>query len=151
MDEMIVKARKKALTLLTDRDRTTGELTERLKKAGFDEETVSDAVSYVKSYGYIDDARYARHYIEVMSASRSRERIRFDLLAKGLTSEEVSAAFEEAGDPDERDLIRRLALKKMKSIRKEDPAGRTKLIRFLAGKGFRMSDIISVCEDLTQN
>ena len=56
--EMIVKARKKALTLLTDRDRTRSELADRLKRAGFSEEIVSDAVAYAESYGYINDERY---------------------------------------------------------------------------------------------
>lgn len=145
---MIVKARKKALTLLTDRDRTRSELADRLKRAGFSEEIVSDAVAYAESYGYINDERYASHYIETMSRTRSLKRIRQDLREKGLDQEVIARAFEAAGESDERPLIRHFAEKKLRTLKAEDPSLRVKLIRHLAGKGFGMSDILSVLDEM---
>ena len=149
MDELIVKARKKALTLLTDKDRTTAELRERLQKSGFAPDTVDDAIAYVSGYGYLDDDRYARHYVEVMSPLRSRRRIIHDLAEKGLSSGQIEAAFKEFGDYDETPLIRQMGEKKLRSLKDDDPKKREKLIRFLSGKGFRFTDILSVTDDLT--
>ena len=42
-------ARKKALVLLTDMDRSESELSEKLKRAGFSDAAVRDALAYVKS------------------------------------------------------------------------------------------------------
>jgi len=149
-NDLTIKARKKALILLTDKDRTTSELHDKLIRAGFDEEAAADAIAYVSRFGYLNDARYAEHYIDVMSASRSRERIRFDLLQKGLTARQINEAFEAAGETDEKPLIRHFAEKKLRSLREDDPRRREKVIRHLAGKGFKTSDIIAVLDDLTE-
>ena len=57
------RARKKAMRLLEHMDRTEKGLTDKLRQAEFSQEAVEDAIAYVKSYGYINDARYARTYI----------------------------------------------------------------------------------------
>ena len=145
---MIVKARKKALTLLTDRDRTRSELRDRLKRAGFPDEITDDAIAYAESYGYIDDERYAAHYIEVMSRTRSLKRLRQDLREKGIEPAVIERALEAAEEIDEKPLIAHYAEKKLRTLKDNDPAIRVKLIRHLAGKGFGMSDILTVLDDM---
>ena len=49
----------------------------------------------VESYGYLDDLRYARDYIEYHIDSRSRNRIEQDLLRKGIDSTLIAEAFAE--------------------------------------------------------
>ncbi|MBQ6377003.1 MAG: regulatory protein RecX, partial [Lachnospiraceae bacterium] len=56
-DKEKTRARKTALVLLTDMDRTEMQLLEKLRKAGFSEEVVRDAVEYVRGFGYINDER----------------------------------------------------------------------------------------------
>ena len=51
------RARKKAMRLLEHMDRTEKGLTDKLRQAEFSPEAVEDALAYVKSYGYINDAR----------------------------------------------------------------------------------------------
>lgn len=50
------RARKKAMRLLEHMDRTEKGLTDKLRQAEFSQEAVEDAIAYVKSYGYINDA-----------------------------------------------------------------------------------------------
>ena len=147
MDE-ITRAKKRALYLLTDMDRTEKELYDKLKKAGYSVETVEETMEYVKSFGYIDDRKYAQKYLEFYLGKRSRQRIRFDMGKKGLPKEVISEAFEEIEPYDERPLIRSLAVKKLRGLKEEDPKKAQKIGAALQRQGFRPGDIRSVLEDL---
>ena len=138
------RARKKALVFLTDMDRSEKELLEKLKKSGFSEEVCQDAVGYVKSFGYVDDERYAGHYVKSFETRRSRRRIESDLMRKGIPGELIREAIEEIDDGEQKKLIDELARKKLKTLNKEEPKSRRRLASYLAGKGFSMSEILPV-------
>ena len=72
-DEMR-RAKLRALHLLTALDRTEAQLREKLQ-ASYGEEAVETAIEYVKSFGYLDDERYVRVYIESKSRTKSRKQI----------------------------------------------------------------------------
>jgi regulatory protein len=143
-----VRARKRALYLLTDMDRTESELLEKLKKTGYSDETVADAMEYVKSFGYLDDRKYAAKYLEVYLRKRSLQRVRFDMSRKGLAKEVIDAAIDEIEPYDERPLIRSLAEKKMHSLKDTDEKKAAKVGAALQRQGFRPADIRSVMEDM---
>ena len=75
-------------------------------------------------------------------------RIAYDLAQKGVSRDIIDEAFESAGDWDEKDLIRILAEKKLRSMDTSDPVSYTKAASYLTRKGFRGSDIMAVLEDL---
>ncbi|MDO4477774.1 MAG: regulatory protein RecX [Lachnospiraceae bacterium] len=149
-DDQLQKAKKKALMLLTDRDRSVAELTEKLQKAGYEEAIIKETLSYVSSFGYLDDARYARHFIEYYSGSRSYQRIRFDMGQKGLSKAVIDDAFEALEDPDEKPLIRKLVAKKWRTVKGERREKEAKVIQSLGRKGFRIGDIRAVLEEMEE-
>ena len=103
------RARKKAMRLLEHMDRTEKGLTDKLRQAEFSPEAVEDAIAYVKSYGYINDARYARTYISFRMESRSRQKILSELQLKGVDRQIALDAWnemEELMEPDEREVLR---------------------------------------------
>ena len=148
MDEL-TKARKRALYLLTDMDRTEKELHDRLKKAGYSENTIARTMEYVRSFGYIDDKKYAEKFIDFAKGKKSRVRIAYDLAQKGVPRDIIDEAFESAGDWDEKELIHALAEKKLRNMDVTDPAAYRKVMSYLARKGFSGSDIISVLNDFS--
>lgn len=150
MDEL-TRAKKRALYLLTDMDRTESQLYEKLKKTGYSEDVISKAIAYVKGYGYIDDERYAEHYLDIMKESRSRMRIRMDLEKKGISKELIDQTFEKYGDYDERPLIRCLAVKKMKTLPLDNRKNVQKMAAFLGRRGFSSHDIFEVLDELKSN
>ena len=79
------QARKKAMKLLERMDRTEKGLSDRLLQAGFSEQAVLDAVSYVKSYGYINDSRYALNYITYRIHEKAGRRSFRSFIQKELT------------------------------------------------------------------
>ena len=75
------RAKLRALHLLTAMDRTEAKLREKLQ-ASYCEEAVEEAVAYVKSYGYLDDERYVKVYIESKSRTKSRKQIEQEIKFK---------------------------------------------------------------------
>ncbi len=143
-------ARAKALALLSDMDRTEKGLTDRLIRAGFSREAAENALAYVKSFGYVDDERYALRFIELARGGKSRTRIRYDLISRGIRPEEADRALERSGEWDERDLIRRLARKKLAKYPADDSRAREKTAASLARAGFRIPDIAEVLDSMEE-
>lgn len=145
------KARLKAMRLLEHMDRTEKGLTDRLKQEGFSGEAVQDAMDYVKSFGYINDARYAQHYISYRLGIKSKQRILQELALKGIDRETALLAWEEAAEleePDEKALLRRTIEKKYAPGTALDDKEMRRLYGYLARRGFRSGDIFSVLDEL---
>ena len=138
MDEL-TKAKRRALYLLTDMDRTEKELRDKLKKSGYSEDTIARTMEYVRSF--------AEKFIDFAKGKKSRVRIVYDLQQKGVPRDVIDEAFESAEEWDEKNLIRTLAEKKLRSMDASDPASYTKVASYLARKGFQGSDIMAVLDD----
>ena len=146
--EELTRAKKRALYILTDSDRTEKQLREKLEKTGYSEEVIAETLKYVKGFGYINDRKYAVRYIEYYRERRSEKRLRYDLLKKGVSSDVIEEAFEEAGEWDERGQIRDFAEKKLSGMDPDDPKTYRRVASFLAGRGYRGDDIAAVLREL---
>ena len=62
--EELTRAKKRALYLLTDQDRTEKQLREKLEKTGYSGQVIEETIEYARSLGYTDALRYAVRYIE---------------------------------------------------------------------------------------
>lgn len=145
------KARRKAMLLLEHMDRTEKGLSDRLRQAGFSKEATADAISYVKSYGYIDDARYAENYIAYRMDSKSRQKLLQELAAKGVDRETAMEAWERTAElqqPDERAVLRKSVEKKYVEGTELDEKEMRRLYGYLARRGFSFDDIRSVLEEM---
>ncbi|MDO4338645.1 MAG: regulatory protein RecX [Eubacteriales bacterium] len=145
------QARIKAMRLLEHMDRTEKGLADRLGQAGFSDGAVQNAMDYVKSFGYINDARYARSYISGRLDKKSKQQILQELYRKGVDRQTAQEAWEEAREleePDERGLIRRTIEKKYSPGEELDEKGMRRLYGCLARRGFRQEDIFSVFDEM---
>ena len=98
MDDMIKEAKLKALSLLNYMDRTESQLRQKLKEKSFSDEAIEQAIDYVKSFGYINDAGYAERYILNKQGSKSRREIYASLSQKGINREDIETAMEAMGE-----------------------------------------------------
>ncbi len=149
MDEILpVRAKKRVLNLLRSRDYTSAQLMDKLKTGGYPAPIAKEAVEYAASFGYVDDDRYAFHFIECKKGSRSRKRIFTDLSRKGISEAVIEKAWEEAaGDQDselEREQILRWIRKKNFSFQTASVQEKQKMMGFLYRKGFSVENIRSV-------
>ena len=144
----IRRAKLRALHLLTAMDRTEAQLREKLL-ASYDEEVVNIAIEYAKKYGYINDERYVRVYIESKSRSKSRKQIEQELiLKKGVSKELVERGFEEAQMTDVSEVIQKYMQKKKIDPHNCEYEQKQKFFAYMLRKGFQIEDMKRVF-DLT--
>lgn len=145
------KARRKAMQLLEHMDRTEKSLSDRLGQAGFSEEAAEDAIAYVKSYGYVDDHRYARNYISCRLETKSRQKLLAELSGRGVSRETAVKAWDEVAEiyePDEREILRHTVEKKYSSHTELNEKEMRRLMGYLLRRGFSYEDIRHVLEEM---
>ena len=146
--EEVRRAKLRALHLLTAMDRTEANLREKLE-VSYSAETVEKAVEYVKSFGYLDDERYVKNYIESKSRSKSRKQIEQELLyKKGVSKEAVERGFEQAEQEDVTIVIEKYMRKKRIEPENCDYEQKQKFFAYMMRKGFQIDDLKKVF-DLT--
>ena len=130
--EVILKrAKLRAMHLLNDMWRTEAQLREKLTRNEYPADIVEAAISYVKSFGYINDYEYARSFIESRKERKSRREIYMQLVGKGVSRERE----------DSTEAIRRLLEKKHYDRENTTPEEKKKIMAYLVRKGFGYDDI----------
>lgn len=143
------RAKLRALHLLGDMGRTETQLRQKLERDGYPGEIIEEAVSYVKSFGYVDDANYARIFIDGRKDKKSRKEIYAGLLQRGIDKEVIEQAFEECYEGDDaRKAIEEILKKKHYDPEKADRKETQRILGYLTRKGFKYEDIFSVSEML---
>lgn len=146
--EEVRRAKLRALHLLTAMDRTEANLREKLA-VSYCEETVETAIEYVKSFGYLDDERYVKNYIESKSRSKSRKQIEQELMfKKGISKEAIERGFEHAEQEDVSVVIEKYMRKKRIEPENCDYEQKQKFFAYMMRKGFQIDDLKKVF-DLT--
>lgn len=136
------EAIKKALKLLSLKDRTEAELKEKLRKTGFDEQNIVYAIEYLKQKGFIDDSKFIQK-AEKIAEDRflGNMGLRNYLVRKGLEKEKL----ESLPEIDELKIAQRLIQRK-KHLLKDIPFDKkeAKIAGFLLRRGFSW-DTIKKC------
>ena len=138
------RAKKRAMFLLERMDRTEHQLRDKLMQNGYPAVCVDLAIDYVKKYHYIDDLRYATNYISYQQKRKSRQKLKIDLLTKGIDKNVIEQALDEAFDSDEQIKIRQLLEKKHYDPKECDRKEKQKTYQYLMRHGFKGSDILHV-------
>lgn len=123
---------------------------DKLRQSDYPEDMIEYAIAYVKSYGYVDDARYARNYIRYRLDQKTRQQLMQELYRKGVDRRMIQEAWEEIAQeeqPDERRLLRSLLLKKSQGKKQLTKKEYQRLQGYLARKGFSWEDIAAVMEE----
>ncbi len=148
MKEEVRRAKLRALHLLTAMDRTEANLREKLQ-ASYCDEAVETAIEYVKSFGYLDDERFVKVYIESKSRTKSRKQIEQELIFnKGVSKEAVLRGFENAEMADIKEVIQKYMQKKKIDSENCDYEQKQKFFAYMLRKGFQIEDLKMVF-DLT--
>lgn len=144
---VLKRAKARALHLLNDMGRTEAQLRTKLLQGGYPADVTESALDYVKSFGYLNDAEYARSFIEGRKNKKSRNELYAALCRKGIDREEAKLALEEYYDgEDERAAIEALLRKKKFDPDTADYMQKQKIAGYLMRKGFRYDEIRRVIE-----
>ncbi len=93
--ELLLQGKKRALRLLERKDYSRKELSDRLRKDGYEESMVEHIIAYVDSFHYLDDSRVAGSFIRGRKEQKSRRELEYLLKQKGISEEEIEYALEE--------------------------------------------------------
>ncbi len=136
--DMVSKAIEAALRLLVVRPRSEHELRDRLKRKNYEPETIALALERVRGWGYLDDADFARRWVEnrVQHRPRGERLLKQELRAKGVDNDTIAEVLEDA-NIDEVAAAVELARKSARRLSGLDPqVARRRLTGQLARRGF---------------
>ena len=136
------RAKKRAMHLLERMDRTEQELRKKLAENEYPEDLIEDAITYVKHYHYVDDARYADCYVRLRGADKSRGKLLAELQRKGVDRElasQVLAEYEE--ERDEPQMICELMKKRHDDPETASLQEQRRMYGYLMRRGFQSTDI----------
>lgn len=104
-------------------------------------------MEYVKQYHYIDDLRYAKQYIRYHQQKKSSQRLKMDLMKKGVGREQIEQALAEEFVSDERAQIAELLEKRALRCGAGRPQGTAADVSVPQRRGFKSSDILAVMRE----
>jgi regulatory protein len=139
-DDPEARARQLCLRLLTLAPRTRAQLAVALREHGVPDEAAEAVLSRFQDVGLIDDAAFARAWVESRHHSRglAGRALSAELSRRGVDRDEIRAALEEQLGPDaEASAARRLVSGRLAATAGLPPQQRTRrLAGMLARKGY---------------
>ncbi|WP_068276429.1 recombination regulator RecX [Aldersonia kunmingensis] len=131
------QAKDVCLRLLAMRAHSRAELAERLAKRGFEPEVARGALDRLAEVGLIDDAAFARQWVQSRHqySGKGRTALAIELRGKGIAPDQAEAALAEISREDERERATELVRKKLRTVdvSELDAAERDRLTRRLVG------------------
>jgi regulatory protein len=133
------QARQLCLRLLTGRPRTRAQLAEAMQRRGVPEDAAAAVLARFAEVGLIDDAAFARAWVESRHHGRglARRALSAELKQRGVDGQDISAAVSALDPADEMATARRLVDKGLAASRgKPLPTRIRRLVGLLARKGY---------------
>jgi regulatory protein len=143
-------ARTILLDQLTGRARSRRELADKLRQRGVADEVAVRLLDRFTEVGLVDDAAFARQWVESRQVSRglARRALADELRRKGVDPEVTLEALDELEPDVEEAAARRLVRKKLPSMSRLDQAVATRrLVGMLARKGYPAGLAFAVVKD----
>src|SRR5215212_2854228 len=142
------RATEAALVFLGYRPRSEKEVRDRLRQGGYEQDAIDHAISRLHEWRYLDDADFARRWVENRTAHRPRGKrlLQQELRHKGIDTETAREAITEA-ELDETTAADELARRRLPAYAGDDPAvTRRRLGAYLARRGYGY-DVIRIALD----
>lgn len=131
----------KALKLISTRYKTQKEVEKYLEEKGYLPSTIWYVIKKLLDYNFIDDERYVESYLSHHKEKDGVNKIRQQLLMKGIREEIIESALSKV--ENQFDEIIKFKEKYMKG-KEETRENYMKLYRYLIGKGFKSDEILQV-------
>lgn len=135
-----------SLRYLGRRDHTSFEIKQKLKKKGYEDNVIDQALEELTDRGFLNDKNFTIKFITEKSELNrwGRKKIEFNLYKKGVHPKIIQEALNSYFDNLSQDQIcLDLVIKRKRHfLREDDPYKRLmKIYSYLAGRGFTSSDI----------
>jgi len=145
------KAKQYCFLLLKFRMRSVKEIFERLRSKKFDDEVIGRTISFLKQKGLLDDAAFARAWIESrISKPLGFARLKRELIAKGIDVKIIDKTIAELkNNYSEEAVVLELAKERLAKSHDAPPEkAKKRLYGYLLRRGFSPGIVIEVLEGL---
>lgn len=139
LPELTKRAKERLVFILKNSDKPENELRRKLKEGCYPQESIDAAIDWAKSKHYIDDERYVETYLRYHSEGKSKKKILYDLMSKGIDRDLITEMMDRT-EIDEDDQVEE-ELKKRGYTADMDPKEKQKILAALTRKGYSWSVI----------
>ena len=126
------------------------EIREKLQRVDMTEADIQRVVDQLYDEQYLDTERYCRAFAndKLRFAHWGRLKIQQALRMKGLPDSDIRQALDELPEEEYENVLSSLVRQKLRSIHDEDEyTRRGKLVRFLAGRGFAINEVLDYLDN----
>lgn len=141
------KCMEKAFRFLSYRPRSEKEMKEKLAEK-YDETTVKKALKKLASYGYVNDAEFARMWVESRKTGRGKRALSYELARKGVAKDVIEEALSNLSDDSEFESALELVKKRSKYQNLDKNEKYRKIAPFLARRGYSYDIIKKVINEI---
>lgn len=143
-DKEAKKIRNACLVMLTRRDFSTKELTEKISLKFESRPVIDQVISTLKTEGLLSDVRFAESFVRArISKGQGKQRIKSEIKHKGIGNELLKQVID-AQDIDWISIAEKVLVKKFGNLVNPDRKEVGKRIRFLQYRGFDFDEISQV-------
>jgi len=148
--------KQKAFRLLGRRQHATSELRRKLWQRDYEQKLIDEVIDELRKNGYLNDGEFIREFVAEKSKSKkwSSNKIKSELLRKGIDQKLIELGFERIPNSDEFENAFSLGQKKYNTLIKRTENKRElqkKLSTYLYSKGFDYELIREVCSQIIKD
>lgn len=147
--ENLSKCLTKAYRFLSFRARSKAEMEKKLLEK-FSPETVQKALKKLADYNYINDAEFARAWVETRKSGRGKRMLAFELKNKGVAKETIDEALADLENAEELEHALSLVRTKPKYQNLERNEAYQKVGSFLSRRGYSYDTIKEVINEIAK-
>ena len=142
----MISAKDYAAKLLGFCDRSEKEIREKILRKGYSEQECEEAIAFCREYGYINDERFADHFVHdsVELKKLGKSRIKQEMRLKGIEEEVIEEAL--SFITDEKEMLKSEINRRFKNLDFTDKKVKNKVFGYFARRGFKTHDILSAME-----
>lgn len=126
------------------RERCTHDVQLKLRRMGIPSAETSDVIQLLVSENFLNEARFVEAYVEGHAYGKrwGPARIRAGLRARGIHESLISRYLAEVTPASNRATLAALVAKRAAEL----PAGRTRIVRWLVGRGFSLDEVLAAVD-----
>ncbi|WP_142413114.1 recombination regulator RecX [Hathewaya massiliensis] len=146
-EDNFIKAKSRSLRYLGRAYKAEEEVREKLIGEGYDEKIIERTINFLKEYNFIDDNRYVELFIKEKLKKWGENRIKYELLKKGVDEKLIISKMEHIDEEDKENILSEIAIKKYNSLVKSEKdlfKVKKKLNDYLLRRGYNYDEVRAV-------
>ncbi|MCT8978138.1 recombination regulator RecX [Clostridium sp. CX1] len=152
-EDNYLKCKNSALKSIERAYKTEQQVYDKLIEKGYEEKIVKRAMNFLKEYKFIDDEKFIKMYVNDKSHSYGRNRIKYELIKKGISEKLINEALSDFDKDLEEEAALKLAEKKYKILIKSETNYKKlykKVWDYLSRNGYNLEVIQKVVKKIVR-